>query len=133
MQLQKLVFFAHGAHLAAYGSPLIDGEVRAWDFGPVIPELYERLREYGSGYVDSNLGGHRQIGRAGPEIQAVLSVWQAYREHSAWELSNISHRRGSPWDEVWNNGGRYSVIPDRLTRDYYRDRITHMDRAARGW
>ena len=135
MQLQKLVFFAHGAHLAAYNAPLIDDEVRAWDFGPVIPELYERLREYGSGYVDPVLSRYREreFGHAGSEHQAVRSVWQAYREHSAWELSSISHRPGSPWDQIWNSGRRYSVIPDELTRDYYRGRITHMDNAARGW
>lgn len=134
MQLQKLVFFAHGAHLAAYGHPLIDAEVRAWDFGPVIPPLYERLREYGSGYVDPDLArGWGGIERASREHQAVRSVWEAYRDHSAWSLSSISHQEGSPWDQVWNYGGRYSVIPDGLTRDYYQNRITRRDTEQRAW
>lgn len=133
MQLQKLVYFAHGAHLAAYGAPLIDDEVRAWDFGPVIPQLYERLREYGSGYVAPELIRHREFTYGGSAHQAVRSVWQAYREHDAWELSNLSHQYGSPWDQVWNNGGRYGVISDRITRDYYLNRITPTNRINRGW
>jgi len=134
MQLQKLVFFAHGTHLAAYNAPLIDSAVRAWDFGPVIPPLYDRLREYGSGYVDRELGVYRELGRDSSGLQAVRSVWDAYRHHNAWSLSSISHQRGSPWDEVWNNGGQYCEIPDELTRRYYSTRITPVSGGVQhGW
>src|SRR5258708_10309168 len=36
LKIQKLVYFANGWHLGLYGSPLIDEEVRAWTYGPVI-------------------------------------------------------------------------------------------------
>ena len=32
MKLQKLIYFAHGWHLALYGEPLIDEEIQAWEF-----------------------------------------------------------------------------------------------------
>ncbi|WP_430294274.1 Panacea domain-containing protein [Pseudomonas paraversuta] len=128
MQLQKLVFFAHGAHLAAYEYPLVDTEVRAWDFGPVIPPLYERLREFGSGYVEPSLiDGSLRLQPSSTQHQAVRSVWEAYSRYDAWALSSISHQPGSPWDRVWNYGGRYSIIPDSLTRQYYQNRITRRN------
>lgn len=105
MQLQKLVFFAHGIHLAAYnGEPLIDDEIRAWDFGPVIPSLYERLRKYGRGEVSAIISPEDRdtIDPSSSEGQAIRSVWKAYKGYSAWELSNITHRPGSPWSKVWS-------------------------------
>lgn len=124
MQLQKLVFFAHGAHLAAYDEPLIHEPVKAWDFGPVIPSLYERLREYGSGPVYNPIDyfGANSLGPR--EQQAVRSAWRAYGHLDAWQLSDITHQQGSPWEQVWNNGGRYSDIPDYVTHRYYQNRIS---------
>ena len=34
MKLHKLVYFAHGWHLALKGEPLIDETLQAWDYGP---------------------------------------------------------------------------------------------------
>ena len=41
MKLQKMVFFAHGLHLALNnGDPLIREKFLAWKFGPVVPTIY---------------------------------------------------------------------------------------------
>lgn len=122
MQLQKLVFFAHGAHLAAYNQPLIFEHVKAWDFGPVIPELYERLREYGAGPVVNRID-NEPIYDESPAGYAIRNVWRAYGNLNAWQLSDISHQPGSPWEQVWNYGGRYSEIPNYVTQQYYAHRI----------
>ncbi|MCD2517042.1 DUF4065 domain-containing protein [Massilia sp. G4R7] len=127
MQLQKLVFFAHGIHLGAFdGEPLIEEEVRAWDFGPVIPVLYEELRRYGRGNVEDDL-----VHELPPELhdsessqmEAIRTAWASYKDMTAWQLSEISHLDESPWAQVWNQR-RYAPIPDRLIRDYYRQ---HLD------
>lgn len=130
MQLQKLVFFAHGVHLAAYGSPLIEEPVRAWDFGPVIPDLYEKLRKYGKGFVQSPLAPEaRTLDPDGSEFQAIRSVWEAYKSFDAWALSKISHLPGSPWSKVWEKN-RYADIPNQLIRDYYQGRVKRKDVAT---
>jgi uncharacterized phage-associated protein len=48
MKLQKLVYFAHGWHLALKDQPPIDEEIQAWEYGPVIERLYKSLRHYGN-------------------------------------------------------------------------------------
>src|SRR5947209_3400405 len=48
MKLQKLVYYAHGWHLALTGRPLLDEEIQAWSFGPVIRSLYNEFREFGA-------------------------------------------------------------------------------------
>src|SRR5687768_4006741 len=51
MELQKLVYIAHGYSLAILDRPLIKQYVEAWRYGPVIPDLYHALRQYRSGDV----------------------------------------------------------------------------------
>ena len=48
MQLLKLVYIAHGWSLGLYGLPLVRDEIQAWQYGPVIPNLYNRIRNYRS-------------------------------------------------------------------------------------
>lgn len=47
MKIQKLVYYAHGWHLAIKATSLIDEQVEAWPFGPVIPSLYHAFRHFG--------------------------------------------------------------------------------------
>ena len=56
MQIQKMVYIAHGYMLGAYGRPLISENVEAWKWGPVIPSLYRRFKKYGSDLITSKPG-----------------------------------------------------------------------------
>ena len=51
MKLQKMVYFAHGYHLARYNEPLIREEFEAWKFGPVVPSIYQSYKLYGSDMI----------------------------------------------------------------------------------
>lgn len=53
MKLQKLIYFAHGWHLAIYGEPLIDESVEAWAWGPVISSIYHDFKKYGRDPITS--------------------------------------------------------------------------------
>ena len=125
-QLQKLVYFAHGIHLAVFDTPLIDDPVKAWDFGPVIPNLYEKLRIFGRGFVNSDLAPETRdhIDPQGNEAKAISSVWNTYKDYDAWQLSAITHIANSPWDKIWKqNNNHYGLIPNHLIADYYKQRI----------
>jgi len=126
MQLQKLVFFAHGVHLAGFDAPLIDEPVKAWDFGPVIPELYEKLRQFGRDYVTGELAPDlRETIESDPQAdEAIMAVWEAYRKHTAFQLSQITHLPKTPWDQIWNKpNGRYMIIPNDIIKEYYKNRV----------
>ena len=36
------------------------------------------------------------------DAEFVESVYQHYRQFDAWELSDITHEKGSPWDKMWH-------------------------------
>ena len=52
MQVQKLVYFAHGWYLGLFGEPLIKESVQAWSYGPVIPSLYQEFKRFGNQGID---------------------------------------------------------------------------------
>lgn len=52
LKLQKLLYFVQANFLTSYdGIPCFDEKIEAWDFGPVVPQVYREYREYGSGSI----------------------------------------------------------------------------------
>lgn len=128
MQLQKLVYLAHGWTLAVLGGPLVTDRVQAWEYGPVYPALYRALKRYGSAPV-SRLIVHGDFDRLKPfsqtPVQAGLTpqehslidkVFDAYGGYPAFQLSALTHEPNSPWSKVTATN---AVIPDELIKDYF--------------
>jgi uncharacterized phage-associated protein len=143
MKLQKLVYFANGWYLALKGTPLINEQVEAWKFGPVIPSLYGEFKCYGDQpvtekaehHVTERLGGFRvRYHRSVPSIDDIPDqaqftkafldrIWETYGSYTAIQLSNETHREGSPWDKVYKryNGEipRRTDIPADDMKEYF--------------
>jgi len=125
LPLQKLVFFAQGIHLAAHDTPITDEPARAWDFGPVFPDLYETLRKFGRGEVKGDLDPEHLALLDEDSKDTIQAVWEAYKNYPVWEMVELSHEKGTPWDTVWNGRKqRYKVIPNELIKQYYLRDVT---------
>ena len=137
MKIQKLVYFANGWHLAVKGERLIHEQVEAWPYGPVIPSLYRAFRNYGNQAVT------RPAVRRGPDFQILRvpslddipekatftrafldRIWDIYGHYTAVQLSNETHRAGTPWHDILteNHGEipRRTDIPAALMEKYFR-------------
>lgn len=145
MQIQKLVYFAHGWYLALTGEPLVDEHPEAWKFGPVFPSLYHEFKQYGAGHIQRRATrwklevnpktGRRTVLRPvtptlddDPDTarrerakQVVERVWEVYGSWSALQLSQLTHVANGPWDlTVRQNPGRKgSDIDDAIIRKYF--------------
>lgn len=122
MQLQKLVYLAHGWCLAVTGNPLIEDEFEAWEFGPVERKLYQALRRYGSGPVrhlikwgddtpipDDDLPEDAYEELLPQENEVIDKVWETYGKFPAYQLSALTHQQGTPWTLVYERGRNRSV------------------------
>jgi uncharacterized phage-associated protein len=140
MAVQKLTYFAHGWYLALMDQPLINQRVQAWDYGPVIAELYHEFKDFGKDpitrkaverkFEDSDeyvsLGGGRLVEPTippGPEHGLVRSfldrVWNVYGGFTAIQLSNLTHQDDEPWTKARQQnpvGTRYAIIDDELIK-----------------
>jgi len=134
MKLQKLVFFAHGLHLAKYDKPLIKEKFQAWKFGPVVPSIYRDYKFYGSspiadtnylfafGDTDMRELWLKEIDRKAKE--SIDTTWEGLKDTSAVQLSNWTHKEGSPWAQNYVQGINDIVIPDEQIKEYFKTNIT---------
>jgi uncharacterized phage-associated protein len=122
MQLLKLVYIAHGWMLGAYDEPLITDEVQAWKYGPVIPDLYSKLKIFGSSKIPlSSLTNGEEDVFTENEEDTINFILEVYGDSSAAKLSRITHLSNTPWSTVYNADGWAEKIPDSLIRDHYKD------------
>lgn len=145
MKLQDLVYYAHGWHLAIKGTPLIDEQVEAWTFGPVIPSLHYDFRRSGDRDVTGPAVVYRAVRAGGDDddIEVVMHVpslgddpehegfadslirrvWDVYGGFTAIQLSNMTHEPGSPWHQVVTECReglpKGTDIPREKIRDYF--------------
>jgi uncharacterized phage-associated protein len=125
MKLQKLMYFAHGFHLALEqdGCPLVSEDCQAWEYGPVFPSTYQEFKDLGNKPIDRRAASVRAV-MGGVELihptvereyerrfkrnpalagdltfaKAVMDrIWHVYGRVPATKLSEMTHERGSPW------------------------------------
>jgi uncharacterized phage-associated protein len=147
MKVQKLVYFAHGWNLAIHDEPLLNERIQAWKYGPVVPELYRELKDYGSTPIPNPVQVIRFEGAgisvATPQLedygstaataQLLDRIWAVYGRYSAIQLSNATHAPGSPWDITWQrvSGASHTVIDDKLIREDFLKRAGSTPSASR--
>lgn len=118
MQVIKLVYIAHGWMLGLYHRPLIKDEVQAWQYGPVIPRLYNAVRKFKSGPVDANISANDE--RIDEQAQSIIrQVYDRYGKFSGPALSRMTHAPNTPWAQTYEHGGFGIAIPLDLIEDHY--------------
>ncbi len=129
MQLQKLVYIAHGWCLAFSEQPLTGDRPEAWEFGPVYRRLADALQAYGTEHVAHAIPAANT--RVSPadfaradldsfEMDVILMVYEDYSAFSAGRLSALTQSAGSPWEQVYANGyGKLRDVPHQLIRDQF--------------
>lgn len=131
MKLQKLVYFAHGWHLAYTGLPLIPEQIEAWDYGPVIDTLYHDLKGFGNDEITRPLmeaeWNENGFSTVVPNVKDtnlrtfLNNVIGVYGSLSAIQLSNMTHMPGTPWRQLKDAlpFERGLTIPNDLIRQYF--------------
>ena len=129
MKLQKLVYFAHGWYLALTGDALIDEQVEAWSYGPVIPSIYHRFKHFGSNPIEgfaSDIFHPEAMFPEDQEIKRFLEkIWQVYGKLTAIQLSNMTHEPDTPWYKT--RGERAvpkstDINPD-IIKEYFKEEL----------
>jgi uncharacterized phage-associated protein len=122
MQVQKLVYIANGFHLAIFGKPLYYHKTYAWQFGPVIPKLYEDLRKYGNGTVKEYLNCDDNIAKNTASFELIEVISSRYAHLTGGQLSNLTHLSGTPWDKTWEKN-KFGIISIESIKEHYQTKL----------
>lgn len=118
MQVLKLVYIAHGWMLGLNSRPLIKQPVEAWQYGPVVRDVYNGVRSYGRANVQSAMwappGELDDV-----ETDMVRQVYELYGHMDGIALSSITHMPETPWALTYQPGSFGDVINNDLIAAYY--------------
>lgn len=112
MWINKIVYFIYETALQNFRIVLTPAKIEAWDHGPVFRELYaqfqsdtpfHKLRKMNlrTRQREEAIEDFKEL-----DLKIFNDAWKEYGHLSAAELRRISHKPGSPWDIVWQSGGK---------------------------
>jgi uncharacterized phage-associated protein len=115
-KLHKLLYYCQGHHLAAFGTPLFEDSVMAWDMGPVVGRLWYEER-------DGATAAGEVPALTEAELNTVGYVVSRYGGLSGRDLEVLTHGE-TPWQQA--NATRPAGTSVRIEREW----LTEFFRAA---
>lgn len=132
MQLQKLLYFAHGWFLALTGKPLLKQPIEAWQYGPVVSDIYHSFKKFGSNVITAPISPSSEdaVARSysmdltDPDFPAAAhicdQVLDLYGKLSGPVLMGMTHAEGSPWSKFYGDGCHWSrEIKNEEIKEYF--------------
>lgn len=126
MKLQKLIYYAHGWNLAISNVPLINNELEAWQYGPVINEIYHAVKHYGNRSISEPIEkfNPEDWSYSIPELAEddvvkpfLDEVYNAYGQFPAIKLSEMTHAINAPWHLARSAGS--AMIDNDSIKQYF--------------
>ncbi len=121
MKLQKMLYYQQGFHLAYFDKPLFQEDIEAWMYGPVVPSMYEKYKEFGRNGIEPD----RTMDFAFEERkeQALFDeVCKVYGAYSAIGLMNMTHEE-MPWKTTPVGEGAEHVISKDKMQSFFKTRL----------
>lgn len=136
-KLQKLIYYVEAWNLVHLDEPLINEDFEAWVHGPVVPELYQQLKEFGFNQIEVV---NDEFDTIDEEIQAIIinnkltenqleliySVLNKYGGLSSLELELLSHSE-SPWIEAREGYAPHQTCNKIITKARMKEFYTSLN------
>lgn len=129
LKLQKLLYFVQAFFLINDCPPCFDEKIEAWDFGPVVPEIYREYKRYGGMDIPTidyyvkfdkkNIWNTERIYYediiSDDDKEMIQAVVDKFAHCSATFLVNLTHNQ-DPWINAYVNGQRDEITKEDIKR-----------------
>ena len=129
LKLQKLLYFVQAFFLINDCPPCFDEKIEAWDFGPVVPEIYREYKRYGGMDIPTidyyvkfdkkNIWNTERIYYediiSDDDKEMIQAVVDKFAHCSATFLVNLTHNQ-DPWINAYVNGQRNEITKEDIKR-----------------
>lgn len=128
LKMQKLLYYAQGIHLALNNTPLFAEPILAWPHGPVVNDVYQHYKSFG-GQVISHVFTQEDetildtIENDPAARESLELTYANFAIYTAWQLRNMTHEEGSPWDAVFNSTKVNCEIEQSDIKEYFLNNV----------
>lgn len=113
LQLQKILYYIQRAFLRIDSEAFSD-DFEAWQFGPVVPSIYNQYCSYGG--MPIRILYNVDINDYYKDI--INPIVEEKRKLDPWKMVDDIHRPGKAWDQIYRNGtGNHQEIPKWLIQE----------------
>ncbi|MFA6552580.1 MAG: type II toxin-antitoxin system antitoxin SocA domain-containing protein [Candidatus Paceibacterota bacterium] len=113
LKLQKVLYFAQAYFLAKLGRPLFSDEIEAWEYGPVVPNIYKKYKSNGS---DPIIFEDDKSSLSEEDKEIIKKIWATFGGYSASRLVDITHAH-TPWKQAYQT--KTKIISQEALKEYY--------------
>ena len=115
-KVQKLLYITYAYYLVRFDRKFINESPQAWPYGPVFPKTRRNFDEL------PKIENIPETITRDSELTSILSeIITRYNKYTATQLSDWSHKPGSPWDYTQKQSGFKwgDRIPDDIIKKYF--------------
>ena len=113
LQLQKILYCIQECFLREKNCKAFPEPIEAWQFGPVVPRVYDYYRIYGGRTIVWMPEDERNIILENEKDKALIDeIVEEKRNIDPWDTIQLTKKELGAWVEVYDNGnGAYKEIP----------------------
>ena len=100
LKLQNILYFIQAEFLISKGEPCFNETIEAWDFGPVVPDVYHRYKVYGGANIPTVFAGHTGYTFTESDKALIDGIIDKCAKYSAATLVDITHHQ-APWKKAY--------------------------------
>lgn len=120
LKLQKLLYYIQGYFIAVFDKQLFDNDIEAWQYGPVVREMYNHFKDNGASSI--KIDKNAPIAKLNNDEESLFNeVLNEYGQYSAIKLMNMTHEE-LPWVKTFNENPQ-GVISVELMKEYFKTQI----------
>ncbi|MBO6789504.1 MAG: DUF4065 domain-containing protein [Dinoroseobacter sp.] len=132
VDIQKIVYFLNGHHLVEHGTPMVEGEFEAWEYGPVQRILLDSFRRFEDGPITEFAVAFDPIRRKRKTLPSISSnsvsetidrFLDDYLEMGAFDMVDITHDENTPWSVTMQEAKHSANIGMRISSELIRERF----------
>ena len=110
LKLQKMLYYAWVEYFKTNKEYLFRNEISAWKYGPVVPEVYREFRIF-AGVPITRCTDPKDVEFDEKTSDFLTAFVDRNKSFTASELVNLTNRKDFPWDRVYHEDRKYTVIP----------------------
>lgn len=133
LRVNKLLYYAQAWSLVQNKEPLFDDDFEAWDYGPVVPSVYQKYRCFKKDNIDVLDSDYSVDGLSENDLRVLLASYNYFNQFSTTSLVNATHEKDSPWFDAYNRGQSTMITKESIT-DWFTipDVVTYHVTCRRG-